>query len=324
VTKKVFVLMLLAVALRGATRASAQAVDPAVLPQAACLDGAGPSRELVARANGGPLRTAECLIYPYGAGQPRLVCAMNRSCHIILQDGETLRDKSLPDPRWSVSPMRGPRNMSAVVVKPRFCDVTTNLLFSTDRRFYSVLLDSPPCGGADMDTTRFNPRLPYTDVLVFYYPEDAGVSPFATEPPATEAARPGHSGDGVEAAPRQGNGPGAESRGAVALGGGGPASDPLHLAYTVRFDRGFPWTPTQVYDNGEATYVYYPETARRYPFPIVYEVASNGSLLPIPYMNSPEHGFVRVDRVVRRLALVVGQSGSPISRLVIERKDGVR
>ncbi|HEV7628955.1 MAG TPA: TrbG/VirB9 family P-type conjugative transfer protein [Streptomyces sp.] len=320
---KVSAALLLAAALLGCARASAQAVDPAVLPQAACLSGGGPSRDLVARTNGGPLRTAECLIYPYGAGQPRLVCAMNRSCHIILQDGETLRDKSLPDPRWSVASMRGPRNMSAVVVKPRFCDVTTNLLFSTDRRFYSILLDSPPCGGADMDTTRFNPRLPYTDVLVFYYPDEAGVSSFAGDSAAPgAAARPPRPGSEAAPSGRPANGSGAERGNTAATGG--PAAGPLHLAYSVRFDRGFPWTPEQVYDNGEATYIYYPENARRYPFPIVYEVASNGSLLAVPFTNAPEHGYIRVDRVVRRLALVVGQPGSPVARLVVERKDGAR
>lgn len=307
--------MLAAAALAFAATAQAQQVDPGLLPQAACLDGGGPSRELVARANGRALRTAECLVFPYGNGQPRLVCAMNRACHIILQDGDTLRDKSLPDPRWIVESMRGPNNTWAVVVKPRFCDVTTNLLFSTQRRFYSVLLDSPPCAGADTDSTRFNPRLPYTDVLIFYYP-DAGVTSFGvpvTPGPAGGATR-------VETgAPRAPDQTGATPSSRAALPPG-----PLHLGYSVRYDRGFPWTPEQVYDNGEATYIYYPDQARRYPFPLVYEVLPNGSLQPVPYSNDPEHGFVRVDRVARRLALVIGQVGTPVSRLVLERKEGGR
>ncbi|HEU4558349.1 MAG TPA: TrbG/VirB9 family P-type conjugative transfer protein [Longimicrobium sp.] len=290
--------------------AQAQQVDPGVLPQSACLDGRGPSAELVARANGRPLRTAECLVYPYGSGQPRLVCAMNRACHIILQDGDTLRDKSLPDPRWMVESMRGPNNTWAVVVKPRFCDVTTNLLFSTQRRFYSVLLDSPPCAGADVDSTRFNPRLPYTDVLVFYYP-DAGVSAFS---------RPGggSAADRASEAPRDPR-PAAGEAGPDPVPG--PPGGPLHLSYAVRYDRGFPWKPEQVYDNGQSTYIYYPDEARRHPFPVVYEVAANGSLQAVPYVNSPQHGFIRVDRIATRIALVIGQVGAPVTRLVVERKD---
>ena len=297
--------------------ALAQQVSPDVLPQAACLEGGGPSRALVARANGGELRTAECLIYPFGAGKPRLVCAMNRSCHIILQDGEELRDKSLPDPRWTVEQMRGPNNTLAVAVKPRFCDVTSNLFFSTNRRFYSILLDSPPCSGADLDSTSFNPRLPYTDVLIFYYPGEAGVSPFGA----------GSSSDASVDRPIQARGQaraaGDSAQQSPALPGGGHASGPLHLAYDVRFDRGFPWKPTQVYDNGHATFIYFPERARQYSFPIVYEVSADGSLVPVPYRNFPEHGFIRVDRVAARLALVVSQPGATV-RLVVERRGGTR
>lgn len=311
--------LLLAVSLFVQGSVSGQQVDPGVLPQASCLEGAGPSRDLVARANGGPVRTAECLVYPYGNGQPRLVCAMNRACHIILQDGETLRDKSVPDPRWTVESMRGPRNTAVVVVKPRFCDVTTNLLFSTDRRFYSILLDSPPCAGADMDTLRFNPRLPYTDVLVFYYP-DSGVSSFGAQSAAVGREQRG--GDDRVAGEQGADG--ARATREVAGDPSGPPAGPLHLGYAVRFDRGFPWRPLQVYDNGDATYIYYPETARRYPFPIVYEVASDGGLLPVPFSNQPEYGYIRVGRVAGRLALVIGQPAAGVYRLVIERKDGGR
>lgn len=301
--------------LRGSS-AHAQQVNPDVLPQASCLEGGGPSRALVARANGGELRTAECLVYPYGAGKPRLVCAMNRSCHIVLQDGEELRDKSLADPRWTVEQMRGPNNTLAVAVKPRFCDITSNLFFSTNRRFYSILLDSAPCGGADVDSTRFNPRLPYTDVLIFYYPEGSGVSSFG-EGAARDSAP---SRDGTSVASRGSETPGPDEPAAGAQRGSGL----LHLGYEVRHDRGFPWVPRQVYDDGEATYIYYPERARQYPFPIVYEVTDGGSLVAVPYRNSPEHGFIRVDRVTSRLALVIGQPGTAVSRLVVERKGGVR
>jgi type IV secretory pathway VirB9-like protein len=299
----------------GGGAASAQQVDPEVLPQAGCLDGGGPSRELVARANGGELRTAECLVYPYGAGKPRLVCAMNRSCHIVLQDGEELRDRSLPDPRWTVEQMRGPNNTVAVAVKPRFCDITSNLFFSTNRRFYSILLDSAPCAGADVDSTRFNPRLPYTDVLIFYYPEGAGVSPFAQR----DRDVPGEGG--ATGAPVEPDAPTvrADSAAPVLRGSG-----PLHLAYEVRHDRDYPWVPRQVYDDGEATFIYYPERARQHPFPIVYEVTDAGSLVSVPYRNAPEHGFIRVDRVTSRLALVIGRPGTSVSRLVLERKGGRR
>jgi type IV secretory pathway VirB9-like protein len=265
---------------------------------------------LVARARGGALRTPECLLYPYGQGKPRLVCAVNRACHIILQDGDTLRDKSLADPRWIAEPMRGPNNTMAVVVKPRFCDVTTSLTFSTQRRFYSVLLDSPPCNGADMDSTHFNPRLPYTDALVFYYP-DSGVSSFRPAAPGRDSA----SADIQRAEPNDRR-PGDTERGLTA----GVPAGPLHLAYDVRYDRGFPWKPVQVYDNGVATFIYYPDAARRYPFPLVYEVTANGTLVRVDFQNEPQSGHIRVNRIATRLLLVISQEGAQQVRLVIERK----
>jgi type IV secretory pathway VirB9-like protein len=302
--------------LRGGV-AGAQQVNPDLLPQSACLDGGGPSRELVARANGRELRTGECLVFPYGAGKPRLVCAMNRSCHIVLQDGEELRDKSLPDPRWTVEQMRGPNNTVAVAVKPRFCDITSNLFFSTNRRFYSILLDSAPCAGADVDSTRFNPRLPYTDVLIFYYPEGAGVSSFGDRAPEPDSA------SGVLRRPARAE-PESSQAGTPSAPAPERSSGPLNLSYRVRHDRGFPWVPRQVYDDGNATFIYYPERARQYAFPIVYEVTDGGSLVTVPFRNHPEHGYIRVDRVGSRLALVIGQPGTAVSRLVLEREGGRR
>ena len=40
-----------------------------------------------------------------------------------------------------------------IVVKPRECDITTNLVLATDRRRYDLTLDSPPCRGRSNTTS---------------------------------------------------------------------------------------------------------------------------------------------------------------------------
>lgn len=245
--------------------------------------------------------------FPYGQGQPYLRCAPWRTCHILLQEGEELRDRSGGDlVRWKVWAIRGPGSSYLVAIKPRFCDISTNLLFTTDRRIYDVMLDSPPCGGADTDSTKLNTNLPYTSVLWYSYPEEEEPGgPFSLPVAAAPAPR-------QEASPK----PAAEGSPSSAP----PGSD-LYFRYEVKYDPGFPWLPSYVYDNGTQTFVRLPERARRAEIPVLYEVAPDGSLEMVDYDYDPETNRFTVFRVTDRLALVVprgGGRGGPL-RLMMRR-----
>jgi type IV secretion system protein VirB9 len=115
------------------------------------------------------VKTSRYLAFPYGHSQPQLTCAALRACTIELQAGEEMLGVDMGDTeRWSVGSMPGP-NGTLLVVKPRDCDVSTNLILSTNRRIYHLLLDAPPCRkGA-------NPQSEYTRHVRFYYPDEVGV-----------------------------------------------------------------------------------------------------------------------------------------------------
>src|SRR5438034_11784048 len=74
--------------------------------------------------------------------------------------------------RWEVTPAAaGPDGRTTlVVVKPKDCDLTTNLVLATDRRIYDLTLDSPPCR-ATVGRSETNPQDPYARHVRFYYPD---------------------------------------------------------------------------------------------------------------------------------------------------------
>src|SRR5690348_17782571 len=60
----------------------------------------------------------------------------------------------------------------SVIVKPKACGVTTNLVLSTDRRIYDLDLDSPSCPARatnpkDRKSTRLNSSHPSISYAVF-------------------------------------------------------------------------------------------------------------------------------------------------------------
>ncbi len=114
-----------------------------------------------------PARPGEFTAFPYGYAQPYLRCAALKVCQVELQPGEALTDDPIPGDRerWDVDrTARG--NTTVVLVKPKECDVSTNLVIPTDRRGYVVDLEAPPCTGT-------NPRGAYMAGIRFWYPDEA-------------------------------------------------------------------------------------------------------------------------------------------------------
>src|SRR2546427_6715144 len=83
------------------------------------------------------------LMFPYGHAQPTLTCTVLRACVIELEPGEIVLSKIAGDTeRWTIAPApAGPDGRTVlIVVKPRDCDITTNLVLATDRRLYDPTL----------------------------------------------------------------------------------------------------------------------------------------------------------------------------------------
>jgi P-type conjugative transfer protein TrbG len=224
-------------------------------------------------------------LVPYGHGHPVLRCAPLRACAVELEPGELVLSTASGDSeRWLVQVVAtGPAARTPlVVVKPTACDLSTNLLVSTDRRLYEVGLEAPPCRDADAGRAgAYNPRLPYTGITRFYYPDDL-VRRWAGEEDAARRAST------------------ERASGAVAL------STPLaalNFAYTWERDHRFPWTPAQVFDDGRHTYVVLPPGARSAEAPALFLVQPGNRLALLNYRV--ENGTYVADRVLDHAVLTV-------------------
>ena len=248
---------------------------------------------------------------PFGHVQPTLRCAPLRVCTVELQSGERVIDSVLGDPeRWVVDFAAGPDSTPLVVAKPvalpNACDLTTNLVVTTNRRIYHVTLDSPPCAAQGEST---NPDLPYMRQVKFYFPDEALVRHHGPgeQPPASGARQA----------------PAAEPPGAASMEMGAvlPVSDlgELHLDYQVVPDRRFPWVPRVVMDNGRQTCIRLPPEAYQSDLAVLYELNAQGGYELVQYVV--RDGCILTDRVMQRMVLLIagGQGGDPLRLLIVRR-----
>jgi P-type conjugative transfer protein TrbG len=121
-----------------------------------------------------PPHAGEFTTFPFGYSRPLLTCGALKLCQIELQPGEALTDEPLLGDleRWDVD-QTWSGEVAVVVVKPKSCDVRTNLLIITDRRRYVVDLEAPACEGT-------NSREQYMPGIRFWYP---GEEPEVEEEP---------------------------------------------------------------------------------------------------------------------------------------------
>ncbi|HVT17861.1 MAG TPA: TrbG/VirB9 family P-type conjugative transfer protein, partial [Thermoanaerobaculia bacterium] len=256
-------------------------------PPAEADDSEAPTRTSPAGGQTAEGERSAALVHPFGHGRPVLRCAPLRACTIELEPGEAVLSTASGDSeRWVVQvASSGPGGRTAlVVVKPTACDLSTNLMVATDRRLYEVALDSPPCQGADAGQGSYNPRLPYTGVLRFSYPDEM-LRRFRR---AEEAARQ----RSLE-----------EAAATVPLAPAARLAN-LNFNYTWQRDRKFPWTPAQVFDDGEHTYIVLPPAARTEEAPALFAVEPGGKTALINY-RLERQTFI-ADRVLGRAVLVAG------------------
>lgn len=224
------------------------------------------------------------LTFPYGHAQPTLTCTVLRACVIELAPGEIVLSRISGDTeRWEISPASAGADGRTVliVVKPRDCDITTNLVLATDRRLYDLTLDAPPCRGRST-----NPQQPYARHVRFYYPDET-IAQWAKppEPAPVRVARDVLS---------------------------------LNFGYRVKKDRQFRWAPAQVFDDGARVYIKLPEEARHAEAPVLFLLESDGSKVLINYSVVGGDTYV-TDRLFDRAVLVAGVGGKE-RQVLIERK----
>lgn len=88
-------------------------------------------------------------IVPFGTAAPELECETLRVCAVELETGERVVKTYLGDgERWKVDVQLSQEGgiKPLVVLKPTECGIETNLIVSTDRRIYDVMVKARSCG----------------------------------------------------------------------------------------------------------------------------------------------------------------------------------
>ena len=217
------------------------------------------------------LRQSDVLIYPYGIYQPVLTCTVLRACIVELQAGEGLISLIAgDDQRWLIDhTATGMGAGTAIVsVKPIDYNITTNLIISTDRRVYHITLDSPPYA---TQKNEYNPQNQYTRHIRFYYPAEHKF----TSVPAHEQES-------------------AHNRLSLKK---------LNHHYSWRAEKGFPWIPVAVFDDGERVYIRIPSQAYAEDQPLL-SIGVRGSERVADYVV--RDGYFIVDGLFEQARLITG------------------
>lgn len=236
----------------------------------------GVARVIPPHQNGG------FMVYPFGHLRAMMRCPRLNACMIVLEPGEELTDQPLSGDteRWIIdtSVMGSDEPSALVIVKPQFCDISTNLLIPTDRRVYELGLVSDACeDDGDVDD--------YTRQLRFWYPDEIG----AKRMPEGE-------------------------NGTIASDSIAESDSVAHLNREYSVKRGwflnrkhYPWIPGEVFDDGVRTHIVLPESARNGELPILY-VLEGGDRRVLNYALRGD--TIVADRVLERAVLVVNRGGS--------------
>jgi len=226
--------------------------------------------------------------FPYGHSQPTVTCAPLRACVIELEAGEMVQSKIAGDTqRWEIqlAPAGPDGRTPLIVVKPHDCGLTTNLVLATTAgRIYDLTLDSPACSHSGV-----NPAGAYVRHVRFYYPDSMVESWAAPGAPIANAPAVANAPGGAETVTK------------------GPGVEALNFDYHVARDKGFPWMPAAVFDDGAHCYIKLPAAADHREAPVLFVLAEDGSKTLLNYTVSGD--IYVTDRVFRAAVMVVGEDG---------------
>ena len=236
------------------------------------------------------------VVYIYGQGMPVLVCAPLRVCAIELESGEHLQSQpQIGDSRrWEITPVlsgSGLDETPILIVKPIEAGLETDLIVPTDKRTYVVRLVSDP--------TRFVSR------LAFQYPDEDRAKWAAFAAQQDEAKR---NAETVAQERRE------RDQKAQVLPMADNAVDKLYLDYKLSGDEHL--RPDHVFDDGQHTYLIYPNDGRFRELPTLLLVVNGKSELVNFRVDGSRY---IVDRLFDKAILVVGV-GKKQTRVTITRE----
>jgi len=236
------------------------------------------------------------VVYIYGQGMPVLVCAPLRVCAIELESGEHLQSQpQIGDSRrWEITPVlsgSGLDETPVLIVKPIEAGLETDLIVPTDKRTYVVRLVSDP--------TRFVSR------LAFQYPDEERAKWAAFTARQDEARC---SAEAIAEERRE------KDKKAGVLPLADNAVDRLYLDYKLSGDEHL--RPDHIFDDGQHTYLIYPNDGRFRELPTLLLVVNGKSELVNFRVDGSRY---IVDRLFDKAILVVGV-GKKQTRVTITRE----
>lgn len=235
------------------------------------------------------------VVYIFGQGMPVMVCAPLRVCAIELQAGEHLQSQpQIGDSRrWEITPVlsgSGLDETPLLIVKPIETGLETDLIVSTDRRTYVFRLVSDPA--------RFVSR------LAFQYPGEDSAK-WAAFQAHQDAAK--HDAEAIAEQVREKD----KWAGVVTMADN--ALDNLYFDYKLNGDAAY--RPQQVFDDGQHTYLIYPNDGRFRELPTLL-IQVNGKSELVNFRVDGSRYIV--DRLFDKAILVVGV-GKKQTRVTITR-----
>jgi len=239
------------------------------------------------------------VLYVFGQGMPVMVCAPLRVCAVELEPGEHLQSQpQIGDSRrWEITPVMsgsGIDQTPLLVVKPIEPGLETDLIIPTDRRTYVVRLIS--------DTARFVSR------LAFQYPADDRAK-WATFQAQQDAAT--RNAEAVAEQKRAQDE--AKDKQAGVLPMAENALDNLYFDYKLSGDPAY--RPERVLDDGQHTYLIYPNDGRFRELPTLLMLVNGKTELVNFRVDGTRY---IVDRLFDKAILVVGV-GKKQTRVTITR-----
>jgi len=235
------------------------------------------------------------VVYIFGQGMPVMVCAPLRVCAIELQVGEHLQSQpQIGDSRrWEITPVlsgSGLDETPLLIVKPIEPGLETDLIVPTDRRTYVLRLVS--------DSTRFVSR------LAFQYPGEDSTKWTAFQF-RQDAAK--HDAEVLREQERE------KDTKAGVLPMTDNAVDNLYFDYKFSGDAAF--RPERVLDDGQHTYLIYPNDGRFRELPTLLIVVNGKTELVNFRVDGARY---IVDRLFDKAILVVGV-GKKQTRVTVTR-----
>jgi type IV secretion system protein VirB9 len=239
------------------------------------------------------------VLYVFGQGMPVMVCAPLRVCAVELEPGEHLQSQpQIGDSRrWEITPVMSGSGLDQtplLVVKPIEPGLETDLIIPTDRRTYVVRLISDP--------TRFVSR------LSFQYPADDRAKWATFQAQQDAATRDAETVAEQKRAQEQ-----AKDKQAGVLPMAENALDNLYFDYKLSGDPAY--RPERVLDDGQHTYLIYPDDGRFRELPTLLMLVNGKTELVNFRVDGTRY---IVDRLFDKAILVVGV-GKKQSRVTITR-----